>query len=150
MFSVKNDFIVLSFVSVVLILQTMAIVLQLNGGQIVHWAVAFIPLWLLEFILLYYIASLLIKKGLRHATVVRWDFVVMLIVLFIGSLVFLILLSIQLTHPLRFKAISLYSPILTILIIYALYPVVMTISSNYEKQYTRLGESVIIQQQQTL
>lgn len=121
-FKKRKEYVALSLVAVVFICQVIGIVLNVQGGNKTHWAVIFIPLWILEGAFLGFIIYVIYQIVVRKNTSWTVRFVILIIMTFAASLVFLILLSIQLSHPGKYKAISLYSPVLALLIFFALYP----------------------------
>ncbi len=136
MFFRSRDLIVFAIISVVLLCQVIGVVFQYKGGQVTHWAVVFIPLWILELVLFLTILVFIVKVTAQGDKRWGWATIMLLFFVFSGTLVFFILLSINLTYPSTYTVVQMWSPMFALLSLIIIYPLLTAMFNEAGKNKT--------------
>lgn len=135
MFFGKYDLIVFALISIDLLCQIIGIIFQYKGGESVHWAVVFIPLWILELVLLLTIIIFIVKTTIQQDKSRGWATIMLLFFVFAASTVFFILLSINLTYPGTYTPMQMWSPLFALLSLIIIYPLIAGIFKEAIKKH---------------
>ncbi len=133
----------LSFIGGLLLAQIMAIILQIQGGSLVNWAVVFIPLWILDLVIALGLCHWGLKKYKDKNHSVSTLLLLIIFGLLIVAIVFESLLSVQLTHPHTYSILGLYSPILSILILIIIGPFLIIVYRRLNNQMKHESNTVM-------
>jgi hypothetical protein len=119
-----SSFLKLFVVGTLSLLQIISIVLHVRNGSTVHWAVAFIPLWILNMMILFYMLNWALTKYKTGDQETSWTVVILLFTLFVCSTIFEVLLSVNLTHPGTYSVVNVYIPLILFTVILIVSPII--------------------------
>jgi hypothetical protein len=100
-----------------LIVQFILIPLKMNGTIGGHWAITFIPLWLLYLLGLLMIARAIVNRLTRVGHQCSWLDIVINGVIVVAFSIFTALVSVQLSFPNTYPVLGLFAPLYGLFII---------------------------------